>query len=291
MDNETQNKWAACCDSNKGIMAVLLITAILYIAALTYSTILKSKFIGRDITAATTINVSGNADVYASPDLAVMDFSVQSEAKTVAGAMSDNNTKMNAIGAAVKALGVDAKDLQTTNFNISPRYDYVRQVVTPPVPLSTPGAGGVSAGSASSPVTEYYPNGKQVLAGYDVTATLTVKMRDLSKVGDIIQAATTAGANQAGSLQFTIDNPDALQAQARQQAIDKAKAQAQELAKQLGVRLVRIVSFSENGVRPMVFNAKSVAMDSAVGAAVPAPAIETGQNKISDSVSITYEIQ
>ena len=290
-----QNKWGACCGQHKGIMTVFAIVLMLYILSLTYSSVLKSQYIGRDISAATTINVSGDADVYATPDLAVMDFSVQSEAKTVADAMKDNTTKMNAIGAAVKALGVDAKDLQTTNFNISPRYDYVKQIVTPPAPLSTPStASGVSvgsAGSAPSPVIDYYPNGKQVLAGYDVTATLTVKMRDLSKVGDIIQAATTAGANQAGSLQFTIDKPDTLQTQARQQAIDKAKAQAKTLADQLGVRLVRIVSFSENGARPMVYNAKSVAMDSAVGAAVPAPAIETGQNKISDSVSITYEIQ
>ena len=284
-----------CCGHHKVIMTLFAVVLIAYIASLTYSSVLKSQYIGRDVSAATTISVSGDADVYSAPDLAMMDFSVASSAKTVAEAMTDNTTKMNAIAAAVKVLGVDPKDLQTTNFDIQPHYDYIKQVVTPsapPAPVMTPNAAGGSTGSVSSvAISDYYPNGKQVLTGYDITSTLTVKMRDLSKVGDIIQAATTAGANQAGSLQFTIDNPDTLQAQARQQAIDKAKAQAQVLAKQLGVRLVRITSFSENNSRPIVYNAKSVAMDVAGAAPAAAPVIATGQNKISDTVNITYEIQ
>jgi len=287
MENETQNKWGTRHGAHKGIVALFLLVLMVYVGSLAYTQILKSKYIGLDVTPATTINVTGDADVYSTPDLAVMDFTVLSEAKTVADAMKDNSAKTNAINAAVKVLGVEDKDLQTTNFDISPRYDYVKTVITPvapPTPMVPSDAGSVTQSST------YYPDGKQVLSGYDVTSTLTVKMRDLSKVGDIIQAATTAGANQAGSLQFTIDNPDAVQAQARQQAIAKAKAQAQTLADQLGVKLVRITSFSENNVRPIEYNAKSVAMDMAV-AAPAAPAIATGQNKVSDSVTITYEIR
>ena len=293
MDNETQNKWGMHHNLHKGIIALFLLVLTVYVGSLAYSEILRSKYIGLDVTAANTISVTGEADVYSTPNLAVMDFTVLSEAKTVADAMKDSSAKMNAITAAVKALGVEDKDLQTTNFDISPRYDYVKTVTTPVIPQApiAPSDAGTASGAVAQPnVSYYYPDGKQVLSGYDVTVTLTVKMRDLSKIGDIIQAATTAGANQTGSLQFTIDNPDSIQAQARQQAIAKAKTQALTLADQLGVKLVRITSFSENNVRPLVYNANSTAVETAAAPAA-APVVSAGQNKVSDSVTITYEIQ
>ncbi len=281
--NEEITKKSIHHQAKKWLVNLLLLALIIYVGSLAYSQILKSQYIGRDINAVATINVSGDAHLFAAPDIAVMDFSVKSEAKTVADAVKDNTLKMNAITQAVKTLAVDAKDLQTTNYNISPRYEYVK-VLMPNTPNS-------SAENTQRTEYEYIPNGKQVLAGYEVTSTLTIKMRDLSKIGDIIQAATDAGANEAGSLQFTIENPDTLQEQARKEAIDKAKTQAQILASQLAVKLVRIVNFSDNG-QPVIYrNSAKSTMNYAAESAVPAPAIEAGQNEITSSVNITYEIQ
>lgn len=281
MDEETQKK-SIQHQAKKWLVNLLLLALIIYVGSLAYSQLLKSQYIGRDVNAATTISVNGDAHIFAAPDIAIMDFSVKSEAKTVADAIKDNTLKMNAITDAVKKLGVDAKDLQTTNYNISPRYEYVK--------VLTPNTLNLPAENTQIPEYEYIPNGKQVLAGYDVTSTLTIKMRDLAKIGDIIQVATNAGANEAGSLQFTIENSDNLQEQARKQAIDKAKTQAQILANQLGVKLVRIVNFSENG-QPIIYRNTAASMKYAAELAAPAPTIETGQNEITSSVTITYEIQ
>jgi len=115
-----------------------------------------------------------------------------------------------------------------------------------------------------------------------------VKIRDLNKIGEIIQGATSAGANQTGNLQFTIDDQDGFKKQAREKAIKEAKEKAKELAEQLGVKLVRITGFSEGGVIPRYYDYGLKEM--AVSSESPMPQIETGENKIEISVNITFEI-
>ncbi len=262
-----------------GAAGVLFVVLAVYVAVLAVNSIKENKYIGRETASMNTITVSGDSEVYANPDLATMDFSVVSEAVTVAAAMEDNTKKMNLIIDAVKSFGVAETDIKTSGFNISPRYDYAKE--------TTSVSGGVAV-----PANDiyYYPSGKRVLSGYDVTQTLTVKMRDMSKIGQIIGEATASGANQVGDLQFTIDNPDSLQDQARQEAIVKAKTKAQVLAGQLGVKLGKISGYSEGGYMPTysMNYAKGAAMDTAEAAT---PSIQTGQNKIESNVSITYEIE
>lgn len=285
-----------CCGGSKTgriFMAVFVVALTVYVVALAVNAVKANKYIGRDAAGQASITVSGSGDVSAKPDLAVMDFSVVSEGKTVAAATEDNNKKMNAIVDVAKSLGVAENDLQTTGYNISPRYDYVKQTNTA-APSAASGAGVASGVDISSLSSPYYPVGQRVLAGYDVTQTLTVKMRgdNMSKIGQIIQEVTAAGANQAGDLQFTLDNPDAVQAQAREKAIADATAKAQALAGQLKVKLVRITSYGENGYAPtyQMAYAKSASADSGMGS-VPAPNIQTGENKVTANVSITYEIE
>jgi len=110
----------------------------------------------------------------------------------------------------------------------------------------------------------------------------------MEKIGEIIEKATSAGANDVGQLQFTIDNEEELKKQARTQAIDKAKAKAQEMASQLDVKLGKVVSFNESFYLPYYDNA--IYMQEAVGKGGSAPDIQTGENKITVSVSIVYEI-
>lgn len=256
--------------SKRRYLAVLVKTLIVFMAVLTISTaigawnkIKESKYIGQEIETRNTITVSDQAEVYAKPDLAMVDFSAVTEAKTVSQAMSQNTAKMNAVIAAVKGLGVDEKDLKTTNFNINPLYQYEKETL--------------------------YGTGKRTLYGYEVRQSLELKIRDLSKIGQMIEQATAAGANQVGDLWFSIDKQDELRAQAREEAIKKAKQKAEVLAKQLGVKLVRIINFNENGETPYYFLKESGYGIGGGGEAV-APEIETGQNKIQANVAITYEI-
>ncbi|MFH1462332.1 MAG: SIMPL domain-containing protein [bacterium] len=213
-----------------------------------------------------TISVSGTGEVYASPDLAITFFSVVTEAKTVSQAVSENTENMNAIIAFIKSEGIADKDLKTTGFNIYPLYEWC------------------DASSSIKPC----PVNKRNLTSYEVRQTLQTKIRDLVKIGSIIQGATDNGANQVGNLSFTIDDEEALKEQARKEAIKKAKAKAKELTSQLGVKLGKVVYFSEGSDFPKYYMAEpAVSIEMGGG---EAPQIETGENKISVIVSITYEI-
>ena len=248
-----------------------LFIALLIILGIFLVTLIISKAIDiRDKIRITgnTIAVSETGEVYAKPDLALTTFSVITEAKTVDQALSENTKNMNAVIDSIKKQGVEDKDIKTTRFNISPRYEYQK------------------VGTEIYP----YPPGKRVLVGYEVTQSLEVKIRDLTKIGDIIQEATVAGANQVGDLQLTIDKQDELKAQARKEAIKKAKTKAEELASQLGIKLVRITNFSEGISVPFYYGLKEAV--GIGGEVVPqSPKIETGENKIAVTVTITYEIR
>lgn len=264
------------CDCKPKAVFVLGIVLVIFLIALTVSTVVgiqnkikEGKYIGQDVVAKNTITVSGTGEVYAKPDLCLTTFSVRNEAKTVVEAMTENTENMNAVINFMKTQGIEDKDLKTTSFNIYPRYEWRETEVEiwPP-----------------------QPEGKRVLVGYEITQSLQVKIRDLDKIGDIIQGATDAGANQVGSLQFTIDDQDELKKQAREEAIKEAKEKARELAGQLGIELVRITNFSESGTVPFRYYDYALPKAVAIEEEAAAPQIETGENKIEVAVSITYEI-
>lgn len=242
---------------NKKIIFVFVVILSLFLIALIVSTAVD---IQNKIKPKNTIVVSETGEVYVKPDLAVISFSVVNEAETVSRAMADNTEKMNEIIEAVKNQGVEGKDLKTTSFNIYPRYEY------------------------------YEETGRRVLAGYEVRQELQVKIRDLAKIGTIIETATSNGANEMGSLVLTVDKEDEFKKEARAQAVEKAKAKASELASQLGIKLGKIINFSENYYIPYLGQIEYLAKEGFGGGAPTAPNIETGENKISVSVVITYEI-
>jgi hypothetical protein len=249
------------CKKSKDI---LIIVVIVFVLALIVSTIVgipnkikQGRYIGRETAVNNTIAVSGQGEVYVKPDLAMIEFSVSAEASTVGKAMSDNSGKMNAVIKAVKGEGVEEKDLKTTVFSIYPLYNYS-------------------------------PTGKRTLSGYEVRQSLQLKIRDLAKVGQIIQRATDAGANEAGNLVFTVDDEDQPKEQAREQAIKDAKAKAAKIAGELGVKLVKIISFNESSFMPY-----SVGYDTkgyGIGGGGAAPETQSGENKIEVDVTIIYEI-
>jgi uncharacterized protein YggE len=266
-----------------GVVKWAVVALIIFLGLLSLSTLLNLHYIGAGIPATNTISVTGHGEIFAAPDIATFTFSVVSDKSTVADAQADATTNANAITDYLVAQGVAKADIQTTNYSINPTYEY-ENGVCPQAP--TIDSGGVSSGTAV-----YCPQGKQVLTGYEVNQTDTIKVRDTSKAGDLLAGVGSKGATNVSGLNFTFDNPTAVQDQARDKAIADAKSKAQTLASELGVSLVRVTSFNENqggtNPQPVVY-----AMASGASAnAASAPEISTGQNDITDDVTITYEIR
>ncbi len=220
-----------------------------------------------------TIAVNGYGEVFAVPDIGSFSFSVSADANTVADAQITVTKKTDAIVSALKDLKVDEKDIQTSDYSVYPKYKYVSQVC---------------------PAGSYCPGGgNQVPDGYTVSNTLTVKVRDTANAGKALAAAGSNGASNISGLNFTVDDPSKTEADARAKAIADAKSKADVLAKSLGVRLGRVISFTDgSGGYPMpMYASKDVAYGMGGGVAAVAPSIQTGQNKVSDNVTVTYEIR
>jgi len=232
---------------------------ILFLGALTINEIKEGRYIGQESQYKNTIFVSGQGKVLAKPDIGQVVLSVISQATTAAAAQKSNTEKMNKVTKAMKDLGIKEEDLKTASYIIAPRYQYI--------------------------------SGRSNIIGYEVTQGLEVKIRELDKVGEILGQTASAGANQVGSLTFTFDDPEKLKSEARQEAIDNAKAKAKDLAKSLGVSLGKVTSFNESTSDdstpvPMYSSKEALGM----GGGTAAPDIQTGQNEIQIDVSIAYEI-
>lgn len=267
--NMPKNFWSTAV----GALALVIV----FLAALSIKTLKEIGYVGVDNV--NTINVSGTGDAVAVPDIATFSFSVTETAKTVVDAQAKATDKVNAVLKAVRDGGVADKDIQTQSYSINPHYEYQSGTCVAPA----------YNGTLASPV--YCPPGKSVLTGYEVSQSILVKVRDLSKAGTIFTAIGSLEVTNVNGLDFSVDDPDAVQAEARSKAITDAQTKANELAKELGVHIVRVISFSENGgnsPRPVYYAMGVAAMDSK---AMTAPEIPTGEQKVTDSVSITYEIK
>jgi hypothetical protein len=260
-------------------VATVFVIVMIVAAGLAAIRMAKSiAYVGVNPTQTNTINVNGTGDAVAIPDVATFSFSVTQTAKTVTDAQTAATTKINAAIKAVKNGGVADKDIQTIDYSINPHYEYQT---------------AVCPNQATSGAAIYCPSGKQVLTGYDVSESVQVKIRDLSKAGALFTTIGGLGVQNVNGLTFSVDDPDSVNAAARAKAISDAQSKASQLAKQLGVRLVRIVSFSENNNQrgPIAYGLGMMKTDSVAAAPATAPEIATGEQKVTDTVEIMYEIQ
>lgn len=251
------------------ILVMIMLTAFLFVK--TVGEIKAYRFIGGGVPVSNTITVTGEGEAFAVADIAQFSFSVIEEAKTVEEAQSTATTKINIARALLEEAGIEEKDIKTTAYNIYPKYEYIRSICT----------------------QFSCPPSKQELQGYEVNQTTSVKVRDTSKAGTILAEIGTIGVSSVSGLNFSIDDEDVIAREARKMAIDEAKSKAKDLAKDLGVRLIRVVNFNESGDQPFYGRVAvmEMAMDSAVGGGIVAPEISVGQNKVTSNVSITYEIR
>lgn len=239
----------------------------------TVNEIKTGTVIGRDSNPSNIITVNGKGEVLANPDIANVSFSVIESAKTVAAAQKLATDRSNKAIAFLREKGIAEKDISTQNYSFYPKYEYSQGICTP--------YGGC-------------PNGKSILTGYEVSQTVSVKIRNIDIAGDILSGLGTIGVQNLSGLDFTVDKRDALEREARQQAIEDAAKSAEQLASDLGVKIVRIVSFSENnGGYPMYMYSKAGMGGDAyeTRAQNAAPDLPTGETKITSNVTIVYEIR
>ncbi len=209
------------------------------------------------------IMVTGEGSVDIAPDMAVLVLSVNREAPTAREALTANSAAMSKVLAAMTGLGIDKRDLQTANFDIQPRYTH---------------PGRQSNGAAEAPK----------LVGYIVRNSLSVRVRDISRVGEVLDTSVTLGVNEGGSILFTNDDPSAAITQARVKAMEEALSKASTLADAADVSLGNVLEISEQNYSPrptpMLAQAR-MSMDSAES--VP---IAAGENSYKVTVSVSLAI-
>ncbi len=207
-----------------------------------------------------SLNVNGTGQVYLIPDIAYIYVGVHTERATASEAVAANTAETQKVIAALKDAGIEAKDIKTTNFSIWPN-------------------------------TQYSPEGQQIGVVYVVDNSVYVTVRNLDNLGDLLDAAVSAGANSINSIQFDVADKSQAIKQARDAALENARTQAQELAAAAGVKLgeIQSIGFYDTSAAPYVdtFGGKGGGggMESA---AVP---IQPGQLTLTVTVSLTYEIK
>jgi uncharacterized protein YggE len=262
--NETQKKYFI------NLVLVVTLFLALFLGMKAVNAMKEFGYIGKGVYPTNVITVNGTAEVTAIPDVASFSFSVVETAKTVKEAQDKATKKMNSALDAIKAMGVEEKDIKTESYNSYPKYDYVY---------------------ADACATGYCP-GKNVLTGYEVSQTISVKVRKVDTAGDILTKVGGLNVSNISGLSFVVDDMDKIKAEARDKAIADAKDKIKALSKSLGVKFVRITGYYDSSDQPMYYGAGGMEAKSAVSPMMDvAPQLPKGENKYTANVSITYEVK
>ncbi len=204
------------------------------------------------------ISAMGEGRVYAKPDMAQITLGVETRAPTAKEAASQNSEAMNRVMGALSEFGISPEDIQTVDYSIYVEIDYEKE-------------------------------GEARIIGYVARNMVLVKMRDLEKVGDLLDAATAAGVNNIYGINFTIEDPRPVQEQARKMAVEDGRKKAQQLAEAAGVSLGELLSLDEYGIQGPYY-VERAAMAPAEGIGGGGAPITPGQLEIVIQVSMRYEI-
>ncbi|MEK7532574.1 MAG: SIMPL domain-containing protein, partial [Patescibacteria group bacterium] len=206
-------------------------------------------------------SVDGTGRVFAPPNIAEITLGVHTEkAQTAEAATKENVEKMNRVIEAVKKAGVETKDIKTTDYQLYADYNYPQD------------------------------SGRE-LSGWNLSQRVRVKIRKLDSIGDVIAKATAAGANQTENISFTIDDEEVLKKQARGEAIEKAKAKAEELSKAAGIKLGKVINVYESYSQPPITLDYYKGEGMGGGGGIPAPSLQPGENEIVVNVTMVYKVK
>lgn len=208
-----------------------------------------------------TVTGEGQSDV--APDMAIVDLGVVKDGKTAREALDANNKAMAEVMKALKDAGIAERDLQTSGFTISPQYHF--------------------------PQNENGENKPPVLVGFQVANMLSLRIRDLAKLGAILDQTVTLGVNQTGGIRFTNDKPESAISEARKRAVEDAIAKAKELTQAAGIGLGRVLEMSETSYRPQPVPMMRSAM--AKDFAAEAVPVAAGETSYSVNVTVTFALQ
>lgn len=207
----------------------------------------------------TLLSVSAQAEASRVPDVASLSAGVVSQATDANAALRANAEQMDKVMAAIKAAGIAAKDIQTSGLNVNPQYKYT-------------------------------DNQPPSITGYQASNTVSLKVREIDKLGKVLDALVASGANQVNGPSFEIDEPEAVYDEARRAALDKARKRAEMYAKSLDMKVGRIVSISEGGgfqpPRPVMMMAKAEAFDRAASSPV-----SPGETTLTANLDVVFELE
>lgn len=207
-----------------------------------------------------TFMVTGEGTATVPPDIANIRAGITANASTVKEAQEQINTTISKVSSAVKELGVEDKDIQTSGYNINPSYDF--------------------------------QSGRQRITGYSARTSLNIKVRKIDNINAVIDAATANGANEIDNISFDVDDKTKAQNEARKKAVEEAKRKAQQAASIAGFSLGKIINYNESfdGFIPPIplgMGVRSLAEDKTVAETQ----IEPGSNEIKVTVTLNYEIR
>jgi len=204
------------------------------------------------------ISVSGDSKVYAKPDIGKVSLGVELQGFKSQDVVNQSNERMNKIIEAVKNLGVEDKDIQTTLYSLSPVYDYTET--------------------------------GRVFKGYSLSQQVSVKIRNFNIINEVLDKAVSSGANKIGDIQFTVDDMEKFKSEARAKAIEKAKEKALVLSKQAGLKIEKLINVYEGGgFAPQPFYNQG--FGGAISEKSVAPQIETGELEVNATVTLTYRVR
>ncbi len=263
-ETKPHGMWCSTCwgmqDFGKKILftlvGVLIVYLIFFVGTMMRNNIRTYDFIGQMDQTERMVTVTGVGKATGKNDIAMTSIGYTNTDMDVKKAQEDNNKIMNKVLADLKAMGVDEKDLQTS-YTISPTYNYT-----------------LDKG--------------QTLKGYEVNQLVTVKIRDLTKISNVLALASKDGANNVGSLSFTVDDQEHLKAEARDKALKDVRLQAARLANSLGVVLGEVISYNEYET-PDYSYGSSYGYGGSMAADV-APTVASGSKDESMTVNVTYKV-
>lgn len=206
------------------------------------------------------LSVDGQGIAYIKPDLATVSVGVSTEGKTSEAVSKENNEKMNAVMAALEKLGVEEKDIQTTNYFLGPKYNW----------------------------NEEQGNFQD---GFRMEQNLDVRVRDFDLVNQVVQGVTDAGANVVGGVRFSVENPESAKTEARKEAVAAAKEKAKSIAEATGFKLKKLVNYYEWTDGTVMRTAvSSYGMGGEEAFIEPKADIAPGEDKVTINVTLTYRI-
>lgn len=205
------------------------------------------------------VELTVNESVEAEPDIATVSAGVTTQARTAVEAMRTNATAMTAVVERIKQLGIAERDIQTSGINLGAMYDYNQQTQ------------------------------RQVFRGYQVSNRVSVKLRDIDKTGEVLDALVASGATDLGGPDWSVDDDTAARAQARRTAVETAKAQALEYARLAGYQNVRLLEINETIIprQPMPMMRQMARAEAADAAATP---VQPGMIQTGVTVTAKYEM-